>query len=261
MGGKIGEDEYAKGRRSSNFIGVGWHKSKSQWMVSRRSKIQRIMVHNGCFNADMEIDAAHASDNLARELMKDGEEGHKLNFPKDETEAWTKKETSSKYIGVSWSKRDSKWQVGIWSKMVGKMVHNGRFSEEIKAAHASDTLARELINNGGESYKLNFPNDETEVWPEEKAKSSKYFGVRWHKSKWKASRWSKIQGKTVDNGYFDADEETKAAHASDTLAREFINNGEEGHKLNFSDDETEVWPKKNKKRKRTDVLKLHWTQK
>merc|ERR1711964_847020 len=134
------------------------------------------------------------------------------------------------------------------------MVYNGYFKldEEIKAAHASDTLARKLIKNG-EEHKLNFPDDENEVWAEKKETSSNYFGVSWNKkkSKWQVQRRSKTSGKMMHNGDFDVDEDIKAAHASDTLARCLIANGEEGHELNFPDDETEVWPEtQNKKRKR-----------
>ena len=63
-------------------------------------------------------------------------------------------------------------------------------------------------------------------------------------SKWRVSRRSKIQNKTVYNGYFKADEETKAAHASDTLARALIADGEKNHNLNFPKDEIEVWAEK-----------------
>ena len=68
--------------------------------------------------------------------------------------------------------------------------------------------------------------------------------MSWSKSnlKWEVRRWSKIQGKTILNGYFKVDEEIKAAHASDTLARALISNGED-HKLNFPNDEIEVWAK------------------
>ena len=63
-------------------------------------------------------------------------------------------------------------------------------------------------------------------------------------SNWEVQRWSKIQGKNIHNGYFDRNEETKAAHASDTLARALISNGEAGHKLNFPNEQYEVWPEK-----------------
>ena len=47
--------------------------------------------------------------------------------------------------------------------------------------------------------------------------------------------------KSVSNGYY-SDEDT-SAHASDTLARKLMRNGEQGHKLNFPDDYIEVYPK------------------
>ena len=57
---------------------------------------------------------------------------------------------------------------------------------------------------------------------------------------WCAHRWSKDENKTVHNGTY-KDEKT-AAYASDTLARTLIAKGEKGHKLNFPDDHTEVYP-------------------
>merc|ERR1712034_237535 len=98
--------------------------------------------------------------------------------------------------------------------------------------------------------KLNFPHDRTEVNREEK-KSSKFIGVSCQKKtmKWHAQRWSKNENKPVSNGFY-YDEET-AAHASDTLARRLMKNGEKNQKLNFPDDHTETFPdKQNKKRKR-----------
>ena len=65
--------------------------------------------------------------------------------------------------------------------------------------------------------------------------------MRYKNSKWYASRWNKNEKKNFHNGYYD-NEET-AAHASDTLARKLMENGEQGHKLNFPDDHTEVHPK------------------
>ena len=69
--------------------------------------------------------------------------------------------------------------------------------------------------------------------------------MSWYKnySKWRVCRWSKIQDKTVYNGYFDTNQETKAAHASDTLARTLIANGEQhkGLDLNFPDNDAEYF--------------------
>merc|ERR1712098_74914 len=96
----------------------------------------------------------------------------------------------------------------------------------------------------------NFPDDKTEVFPEVKTFSSQFFGVAYNvnKSKWRVRRHSKLEKKTLYNGSYE-NEET-AAHASDTLAKKLIANGEQGHKLNFPDDNTEVFPELQRKRKR-----------
>jgi len=149
---------WAEKEPSSKYVGVSLEKSTSKWKVWRRSKVQGKNVFGGSFNRDEEIKAAHASDTLARALNESGEIEYKLNFPNDETEVWAEKETSSKYLGVSWGKRKSKWRVCRWSKIQGKMVYNGSFNrgEEIKAARASDVLGVELMNNGEKGHKLNF---------------------------------------------------------------------------------------------------------
>merc|ERR1712098_16781 len=90
--------------------------------------------------------------------------------------------------------------------------------------------------------KVNFPNDESGVYPKEKTTSSKYFGVTFNKkiSKWKVQRWSKHENKIFNNGYFENEE--IAAHASDTLARQLVKKGEQGHKINFDDDDIQARP-------------------
>merc|ERR1712098_333112 len=123
-------------------------------------------------------------------------------------------------------------------KNENKQVYNGNYKDEEKAAHATDTLARKLIANGEKGHKLNFPDDHNEVFPEKK---TNYFGVSYNKNHatWTAQRRSKNGNKKVLNGVY-KNEET-AAHASDTVARKLIANGEKGHKLNFPDDHTEVY--------------------
>merc|ERR1711964_928080 len=119
-------------------------------------------------------------------------------------------------------------------------------------------MGRALMKNGDKEMKLNFPYDEIEVWAEKKT-SPKYVGLSWikSKSKWRVERWSKVQGTNVYNGYFNRDEEMRAAHASDDLARKLKNAGEEGHKLNFSENAADENSKKrDKKRKRTNDFEL-----
>ena len=73
----------------------------------------------------------------------------------------------SKYIGVSCNKKDERWREQKRSKNEKEKVSNGTYKDEETAAHASDTLARELMENGEKNHKLNFPNDHTEVWRQE----------------------------------------------------------------------------------------------
>merc|ERR1712098_458096 len=128
------------------------------------------MIRSGFY--DTEEAAAHASDTLARQLMKNGEFDHKLNFPDDETEVYAEKTSSSQYIGVSFIKKGLNWRVQRRTKYEGKMVYNGYYSNEEAAAHASDNLAKKLMQNGEKGHKLNFPDNGTEH--KKKRKRSKY---------------------------------------------------------------------------------------
>merc|ERR1712098_345056 len=151
-------------------------------------------------------------------MGKSGEQNLKLNFPDDDTKVYPEeKKTSSKFIGVSFNRTKSKWKAQRRSN--NKTLFNGHYDDEETAARASDTLARKLIKSGEQNHKLNFPDDDTEVYPEEKKTSSNFIGVSFNKkeSKWGAQRWSKSENKQVYNGYYD-DEET-AARASDTLTK------------------------------------------
>merc|ERR1712098_962138 len=210
----------------------------------------RKLNYNGKYKD--EKTAAHASDTLARKLMANGQKNFKLNFPDDDTEVYPeKKATSSNFIGVYYNEKDARWLAYRWNKNEKKAVHNGSYKSEETAAHASDTLARKLMANGAHGHKLNFPDDNTEIYPEEK--TSNYFGVYYNEknARWAADRWSKNEKKAVHNGSY-KDEET-AAHASDTLARKLMANGDQNLKLNFPNDDTEVFSKyQRNKRKKSD---------
>lgn len=60
---------------------------------------------------------------------------------------------TSKYVGVSWFKRDSKWRAYL--KQNGKQFHLGYFASEIEAAKAYDKKALKLF---GEFACINFIN-------------------------------------------------------------------------------------------------------
>jgi predicted transcriptional regulator len=171
---------YSKEKKSSKFIGVTSNKIKSKWYVQRWSKKEKKIIYSKPY--DDEETAAHASDALARELMRNGKQNLTLNFPYYHSEVQWKKETSSKFIGVSYYKFNQKWGVSRRSKKENKMIFNGCYDDEKRAAHASDTLARKLMENGKQNLKLNFFDDHTELYPKEK-KSSKFIGVTSNKIK------------------------------------------------------------------------------
>jgi len=145
----------------------------------------------------------------------------------------------------------TRWRACRWSKKKNRIFYGGCYKNEETAAHASDTLARKLIANGEKGHKLNFPDDYIEVYPEEIERPN-YMGVYFHEKqiRWSAKRWSKHEKKYVHNRTY-TDEET-AAHASDTLAKKLIANGEKGHKLNFPNeievDRGTTYQNKNRKR-------------
>merc|ERR1712098_638839 len=148
----------------SKHIGVCYHKNNSKWYVQRWSQNDNKKFSNGYY--DDEETAAHASDTLARQLMENGEKNLKLNFPDDYIEVYPDKKMTSKFIGVFYDKKNSKWCVQRRSKNENKVVSYGYYDDEETAAHASDTLARKLMENGKHTHKLNFPDDHTEVYPE-----------------------------------------------------------------------------------------------
>jgi len=235
---------------SSNYIGVTYNKIKAKWSAYRWSKNEKKKFFNGTYK-DEEI-TAHASDTLARQLIANGEKGHQLNFPDDETEVYP--EQKNNYFGVSHNTILATWQAIRRSKYENTKLYNGTYKDEETAAHASDTLARKLIAKGEKGHQLNFPDDDTEVIIPRRSDEHHYIGIHYHKRRaiWVASRRSKNEKTMIYNGSY-KDEKT-AAHASDTLARKLIDDGEKGHRLNFPDDDFEefteevMYPKKKRKR-------------
>ncbi len=69
------------------------------------------------------------------------------------------KEKTSKYRGVSWHKRDGKWQAQI--KVAGENENLGFFDDEEEAARAFDTRAAEL------GRPTNFDAAARALWAEE----------------------------------------------------------------------------------------------
>jgi len=247
---------------TSQYIGVHLSREEvavARWHAYRRSKNDKTMIYNGTYKS--EEAAARASDSLAKRLMENGEVNHKLNFAEDsEVKAdlmiKSSEKKSSEYVGVAYLKKKSTWCVSRWSKKEKKTMYNGRFEDEETAARVSDILARKLIANGEHGHKLNFPENDSEVYQEGVLlkKASKYYGVCFCQDKWQAKRWSKDEKKMVTNGIYK--NEKTAAYWSDILAKSLMKNGEKDHKLNFPDD-TE---RQTNKRKRSKIEDLEHSQ-
>eukprot|EP01046_Picozoa_sp_COSAG06_P045535 COSAG06_NODE_6310_length_2989_cov_55.070588_1_plen_615_part_00 len=246
----------------SEFVGVRWDKRRCKWIAQINH--DRKQQHLGCF--DDEHEAARAVDTAARRLR--GEDAHggragkgnwlRLNFPtegevkraqergalltdedKAAAAAASKQQGPSEFVGVTWVKRDRKWQATISHD--GKQKHQGLFDDEHEAARAVDTAARRLRGEdahdgraraGGRKWlRLNFPT-EAEVKQahergalltaaaaaaSERQGPSKFVGVRWIKT---SRKWRAVinhDGKPQSLGSFN--DEHEAARAVDTAAR------------------------------------------
>merc|ERR1712098_52813 len=170
-------DDDTEKKSSSQFIGVSYDVKISKWRAQKYSKHEKKMIHFGFY--ENEERAARASDTLARKLMANGEQAHKLSFPDGDTEVFPEKKSSSQFIGVSYDVKSRKWRANRYSKLEKKMIHFGFYENEERAARASDTLARKLRANGEQAHKLNFPDDATDVFPEKEKRepSSQFIGV------------------------------------------------------------------------------------
>jgi hypothetical protein len=171
---------------TSAFVGVGWDKKNRNWMarISHDRKEQSL----GRF--DDEREAARAVDTAARRLR--GEDAHggrggrnkwlHLNFPtegevkraqergallteedKIVAAAASERQGPSKFVGVSWDKKNRRWKARI--KHERKNQNLGTFDDEHEAARAVDMAARRLRGedaHGGRSgtnwHRLNFPS-------------------------------------------------------------------------------------------------------
>jgi hypothetical protein len=131
-----------------------------------------------------------------------------------------REEAGSKYRGVSWSNRSSKWLALIRDD--GKRHYIGCFEDEEDAAKAYDRAARA---KHGKKAQLNFPAEGESG----SRQSSKYRGVCWKKGDKKWLAQIRYDGKQHRLGTFEDEEE--AARAYESAAR--AHKGKKAQ-LNFS---------------------------
>ena len=153
----------------SQFVGVSWERRSKKWAAQIR--IKEKLTHIGFYFC--EEDAARAYDERAGALNKP------VNFPKEGQEKAKKRGAHgilSKFVGVSWSSHNTKWQAHF---NLGESQKNmGYFDDEAAAAEAYDTRAR------AHGLPVNFPN-EGEVQALKRG-TSNFQGTHWNGKEWEA---------------------------------------------------------------------------
>ena len=145
---------------SSKFRGVFWQKNRNKWQVGCRIDGTRRYV--GLFSDELAAARAHDAFAIANKSRTP------LNFPGDEAAAGhvvekhtrrvAARESSSRFRGVCWIKRDKKWRAEI-GLADGRKKYIGNFATEMESAHAYDAYAvANRINKP-----LNFPDEHEEA--------------------------------------------------------------------------------------------------
>jgi hypothetical protein len=144
-----------------------------------------------------------------------------------------KRNTSSKYKGVCWDKKNQKWFVSI-KKKKKKSICVGHFISEEDAALAYDQVARFIW---GEFAHPNFPDrfeeivDINYIMNKKKEKTSNYIGVSKMKNKNKYSATITFKNRRIFIGNFTS--ELVAALAYDEVSKYLY---KDSAKLNFSNE-------------------------
>jgi hypothetical protein len=129
--------------------------------------------------------------------------------------------SSSRYVGVSWKKADSSWEVQLYDPQTKRQRRIGSYASEDDAARAYDCAA---VQARGPGAQRNFPGEDISELPatvgEERKQriSSHYVGVSWCKasSSWIVRLWDPQTKRQRHIGRYASEED--AARAYDCAA-------------------------------------------
>ncbi|KAG1655817.1 hypothetical protein FOA52_008380 [Chlamydomonas sp. UWO 241] len=245
LGEDVSEPPVSKGEErkrgsSSHHVGVSWSKASSAWCVQFLDPHSKRHRRIGSYAT--EEDAARAYDGAVVQALGEGSERNFLgeDFGKmsaSKTEEWRR---SSSYVGVAWHKASSSWIVRLWDPQTKGSRHIGCYASEEDAARAYDGAA---VQAHGPGAKRNFPSETVSEPPVSKAperkQSSRYLGVRKHKSKssWDVKLWDPQAKRERHIGCYASEED--AARAYDCAAVQVHG---PGAKRNFPGEATSELP-------------------
>jgi hypothetical protein len=185
--------------------------------VQLRNPQTKRLQHIGCYAS--EEDAARAYDCAAVQAHGPGAKrnfpGEAISEPPATVGEKQKQRSSSRYIGVTWKKAVSSWQVRLWDPQTKHEQYIGIFASEEDAARAYDCAA---VQARGPDAQRNFPGEtisELSVTVGEERKSSRYIGVSWFKP---GSSWLVADPQTKRSATKRYASEEDAARAYDCAA-------------------------------------------
>jgi hypothetical protein len=224
-GETISEPPVRKGeRKQQSYRGVSWDKASSSYHVQMADPQTKRQRKIGSYAS--EEDAARAYDFAA--VQAHGPSAIR-NFPGEDISEMPvskgeerKQRSSSRYLGVSWHKAKSSFQVKLRDSQIKRQRHVGYFTSEEDAARAYDFAA---VQAHGPGVKRNFSGEAISEPPvalgeeRKQQKSSRYVGVTWdkRKSSWKVQLYDPQSKRNRNIGSYASEEEAARAYDCATM--------------------------------------------
>lgn len=149
----VDDEDYDK------VCGFSWYPSAFGHAISRRQEncqVKNYSMHRRILDVDSDDVVDHIDGNVLNNtranLRITDHQGNATNQRKQRTRGG--KPTTSKYKGVSWHKKNKRWESFV--SVNGKQIRLGSFPDEEEAARAYDTAAREHYGKYG---RFNFPQE------------------------------------------------------------------------------------------------------